>query len=53
LLLFPSKGATLALDFKNDGPRTMRRLGELDDLVQAAGGRLYPAKDGRISAGVF
>jgi FAD/FMN-containing dehydrogenase len=47
LLSFPREGVTLALDF-----RTSRALpalfGRLDDIVRAAGGRLYPAKDARM-----
>lgn len=50
---FPQEGATLALDFKNSGARTLHLLSRLDEIVLAAGGRLYPAKDGRISADVF
>jgi L-gulonolactone oxidase len=50
LLSFPMKGATLALDFPNRGSETLALLGRLDDVVREAGGRLYPAKDGRISA---
>jgi len=53
LLSFPMKGATLALDFPNRGSETLALLGRLDDVVREAGGRLYPAKDGRISAAMF
>ena len=53
LLSFPMKGATLALDFPNRGPETLALLGRLDDVVREAGGRLYPAKDGRIGAAMF
>jgi L-gulonolactone oxidase len=48
LLSFPRQGATLALDFPNKGKKTLSLLGLLDDLVKEAGGRLYPAKDGRM-----
>jgi L-gulonolactone oxidase len=53
LLSFPMKGATLALDFPNRGDDTLKLLARLDDVVLEAGGRLYPAKDGRISAAMF
>jgi FAD/FMN-containing dehydrogenase len=53
LLSFPMKGATLALDFPNRGDDTLKLLARLDDVVSEAGGRLYPAKDGRISAAMF
>lgn len=50
---FPMAGTTLALDFPNRGDRTLALLGELDRIVAEAGGRLYPAKDGRLPAAVF
>lgn len=53
LLSFPHGGATLALDFKNTGRKTLDLLADLDSIVASAGGRLYPAKDGRISAEMF
>lgn len=48
LLSFPMPGATLALDFPNKGQRTLELLSRLDSIVADAGGRLYPAKDGRM-----
>lgn len=53
MLSFPMKGATLALDFPNRGDATLALLERLDAVVREAGGRLYPAKDGRISAAMF
>lgn len=53
LLSFPTEGATLALDFANRGDRTLRLLGRLDAIVAEAGGRLYPAKDGRMPAAML
>ncbi|NQW12176.1 MAG: FAD-binding oxidoreductase [Alphaproteobacteria bacterium] len=53
LLSFPMAGTTLALDFPNRGERTLALMAELDRVVSQAGGRLYPAKDGRIPAAAF
>ena len=53
LLSFPAEGATLALDFANRGSETLRLLSTLDRIVLDAGGRLYPAKDGRMPARMF
>ena len=53
MLSFPREGVTLALDFPNKGERTLKLLGELDAVVRAANGRLYPAKDGRMPAAMF
>ncbi|MEA1672444.1 FAD-binding oxidoreductase [Nitrospirillum sp. BR 11163] len=53
LLSFPMAGTTLALDFPNQGPRTLALMADLDRTVAAAGGRLYPAKDARMPADLF
>jgi FAD/FMN-containing dehydrogenase len=53
LLSFAREGTTLALDFANRGPATLALLGRLDAIVRQAGGRLYPAKDGRMPADMF
>lgn len=53
LLSFPHEGTTLALDFPNRGASTLALLARLDDVVREAGGRLYPAKDGRIPPDMF
>lgn len=53
LLSFPLHGVTLALDFPKRG-ETLHRLFEvLDGIVAEAGGRLYPAKDGRMPGAMF
>ncbi|MDW8341502.1 MAG: FAD-binding oxidoreductase [Geminicoccaceae bacterium] len=52
-LSFPMPGATLALDFPNRGEATLALFDRLDRIVLDAGGRLYPAKDGRMPAPVF
>jgi FAD/FMN-containing dehydrogenase len=49
LMSFPKPGVTLALDFRLEGERTFRLLDRLDDILASAGGRLYPAKDARMS----
>lgn len=53
LLSFPMPGTTLALDFPNRGEPTLTLLDRLDAITAAAGGRVYPAKDGRMSAAMF
>jgi len=53
MLSFPMKGVTLALDFPNRGAQTLGLLERLDAVVREAGGRLYPAKDGRMSPETF
>ena len=53
LLSFPMMGATLALDFPDRGAPTRRLLARLEEIVAAAGGRLYPAKDSVMSADSF
>jgi len=53
LLSFPMPGVTLALDFPNKGESTVKLLEELDKVVLQAGGRLYLAKDARMSPEMF
>ena len=53
MLSFPREGTTLALDFPNKRSRTFELFDRLDAIVRDAGGRLYPAKDGRMSAEMF
>ena len=49
---FARPGITLALDFPRREP-VVRLLEHLDEIVAAAGGRLYPAKDARMSGEHF
>lgn len=53
LISFPAEGATLALDFPYKGEKTLAFLQTLDAVVAGAGGRIYPAKDARMSAEIF
>jgi FAD/FMN-containing dehydrogenase len=53
MLSFPMRGMTLALDFAHRGASTLALLDRLDAIVLAQGGRLYPAKDARMSAASF
>lgn len=53
MLSFPRPGATLALDFPNHGAVTHRLFRDLDEVVRAAGGALYPAKDARMPPDMF
>jgi FAD/FMN-containing dehydrogenase len=53
LLSFPRPGWTLALDFPGRGEATLSLLEKLDAVVRTHGGRVYPAKDARMSALTF
>ena len=53
MLSFPQPGVTLALDFPNRGPRTLKLFERLDAIVAEAGGRLYAAKDARMPRSLF
>jgi len=53
MLSFPLPGVTLALDFPNKGKKTLKLFERLDSIVRDAGGRIYLAKDARMSRDVF
>jgi hypothetical protein len=53
IMSFPREGVTLALDFPNQGEATLNLFRHLDQIVFDAGGRLYPAKDARMSPELF
>jgi FAD/FMN-containing dehydrogenase len=52
-LSFPQNGVSLALDFPNHGESLYRLFNRLDTIVREAGGRIYPAKDGRMPSELF
>lgn len=52
LLSFSGNGVTIALDFPYS-KKVIDLLPKLDEIVAAAGGRLYPAKDARMSGEHF
>ena len=52
LLSFPARGVTLTLDFKYE-PELLPLLDELDAMVLDHGGRIYLAKDARMSEETF
>lgn len=49
LISFPMPGVTMALDFPQQHEKSARLFRLLDDIVNEAHGRLYPAKDAHIS----
>jgi len=53
MLSFARPGVTLALDFPNVGAPALAVFERLDAIVMEAGGRLYPAKDARMSRTLF
>ncbi len=53
LLSFPCPGITFALDFPNRGQTTLNLLESFDRLVLKFGGKVYPAKDARMSGNAF
>jgi hypothetical protein len=53
MLGFPQPGVTLALDFPNKGSKTLKLFDRLDAIVREVGGRVYLAKDARISRDFF
>ena len=52
-LSFPIPGVTVALDFPNQGERSLSLFSRLDDIVADAGGRVYLTKDARLGREAF
>jgi FAD/FMN-containing dehydrogenase len=53
MLSFALAGTTLALDFPNNGQRTLALFQRLDAVVREAQGRIYLAKDARLPKDLF
>ncbi len=52
MMSFPRQGVTLALDFPYQ-EKTLGLLNQLDEVIADSGGRVYPAKDARMSPESF
>ena len=48
MMSFARPGVTLALDFPNNGSKTLKFFARLDAIVREVGGRLNPSKDARM-----
>ncbi len=53
MMSFPMPGVTLALDFPHQGTVTEKLFARLDAIVREAHGRIYLAKDARMSRHMF
>lgn len=53
LMSFPMAGTTVALDIPAPAERDRRALDRADAMVADVGGRVYPAKDARMSPAMF
>lgn len=53
MLSFPIPGITVAMDFPNTSPALFATLNQCDALVASGGGRVYPAKDARMTGNTF
>ena len=53
LLSFAQAGYTLAFDIPYQGQRTLKMLTKCDQIMAKLDGRLYPAKDARMSSADF
>ncbi len=53
LMSFPISGTTVALDIPAPDEKDRRALDRADAMVADVGGRVYPAKDARMSAAMF
>ncbi len=53
LMSFPMAGTTVTLDIAAPNEKDRRALDRADAMVADVGGRVYPAKDARMSAAMF
>jgi FAD/FMN-containing dehydrogenase len=53
MLSFPHEGITVAMDVPEQGHRTREALDRCDEIVMSASGRIYAAKDRRVSGATF
>lgn len=53
MLSFPMPGITLAMDFANRGDATFDLLDRMGRITAEHGGRIYPAKDARMTPAQF
>jgi FAD/FMN-containing dehydrogenase len=53
LMSFPMEGVTVTVDVPAPGDRERRALDRADAMVADVGGRVYPAKDARMSSVMF
>ena len=53
VMSFPVKGITFAIDIPNQGQHVLDTLSRCDARLLECGGRVYPAKDARMSARDF
>jgi FAD/FMN-containing dehydrogenase len=53
MMSFPRPGVTIAVDFPWRSEKTLTLLEALDEVTESAGGRVYPAKDARMSGERF
>jgi FAD/FMN-containing dehydrogenase len=53
LMSFPKPGITITLDMPNTGKGLLSALDRCDEIVSYVGGRVYAAKDARMSGTAF
>ena len=53
IISFPRNGITLAIDLQNKGKKTLELLEVLDQIILQFNGKVYPAKDCRMSSTTF
>ena len=53
VMSFPTAGTTVALDIPAPNGNDLRALDRADAMVADVGGRVYPAKDARMSAAMY